>query len=234
MNSDDRNLPNINSDSEEVSFVGRSINCCVCVVDMVGSTRIAASMVSNHQKIGQSYSIFINTMAILVKNYGARIVKNAGDALIFYFPDTSDSGNESAFKNAFECFTTMTLAHDTINAKLSSENLPSISYRISADYGRVEVATSTSSKTEDLFGATVNICSKINSMAEPKGIVIGGDLFQIIKSFYFANEYHFKELHEGYSVGLSRVYPVYYALSINVPQRDIIESVNYLDLGKRP
>jgi hypothetical protein len=36
----------------------------------------------------------------------------------------------------------MILARDIINAKLHSENLPSVSYRISADYGKVEVATS--------------------------------------------------------------------------------------------
>ena len=92
---------------------------------------------------------------------------------------------KTVFKDVFECFTTMILARDIINAKLHSNNLPSVSYRISADYGRVEVATSTSSKSEDLFGSTMNICAKINSMAEPNGIVIGGDLYQIIKSFSF-------------------------------------------------
>ena len=160
------------------------MNCCIGFVDMVNSTKITAE-ISDPQKIGQYYSIFINTMAILAKNYGAKIVKNAGDALIFYFPDTSDICNETAFKNVLECFTTMILARDIINAKLHSENLPSVSYRISADYGRVEVATSTSSKSEDLFGSTMNICAKINSMAEPNGIVIGGDLYQIMQNHFF-------------------------------------------------
>ena len=155
-------------------------------------------------------------MAILVKNYGAKIIKNAGDALIFYFPDSSDPSNEAAFKDTLECFTTMILAHDIINAKLHSENLPSVSYRISADYGKVEVATSTSSKGEDLFGSIMNICAKINSMAEPNGIVIGGDLYQIIKSFSFVNNgYEFRELRGGYSIGFDNKYPVYNALSKN-------------------
>src|ERR671918_441826 len=77
----------------------------------------------------------------------------------FSFLETSDSSSEAAFKDILECFTTMILARDIINAKLHSENLPSVSYRISADYGKVEVATSTSSKgREDLFGSTMNIC----------------------------------------------------------------------------
>jgi CheY-like chemotaxis protein len=180
---------------------------------MVNSTKITAN-ISNYQKIGQYYSIFINTMAVLTKNYGGKIVKNAGDALIFYFPQTSDPGNEQVFKDAFECFTTMILAHDIINSKLHSENLPSVSYRISADYGRVEVATSTSSKREDLFGSTMNVCAKINSMAQPYGIVIGRDLHQLVSSFSFSNEYEFGEV-RGYSVGFKSPYPVYAIVAKN-------------------
>ena len=201
--------------SEEVSFLDRSMNCCIGFIDMVNSTKATAE-ISNRQKIGQYYSIFINTMAVLAKNYGAKIIKNAGDALIFYFPDSSDPSNEAAFKDILECFSTMILARDIINTKLHSENLPSVSYRISADYGKVEVATSTSSKgREDLFGSTMNICAKINPMAEPNGIVIGGDLYQIIKSFSFVKGYEFRELRGGYSVGFDNVYPVYTALGKN-------------------
>lgn len=203
------------------------MNCCIGFVDMVNSTKVTAE-ISDRQKIGQYYSIFINTMAILVKNYNAKIIKNAGDALIFYFPKSSDSSNEPVFNGVFECFTTMILARDIINTKLHSENLPSVSYRISADYGKVEVATSTSSKGEDLFGSTMNICAKINSMAEPNGIVIGGDLYQIIKSFSFINRYKFRELQGGYSIGFSHKYPVYRILNKNKAFEIDINSINRL------
>src|ERR671917_287447 len=207
--------------SEEISFLDRSMNCCIGFVGMVDSTKATAEMVSDRRNIGQYYSIFINTMAILAKNYGAKIVKSAGDALIFYFPDSSDTANELAFKDILECFTTMILARDIINAKLHSENLPSVSYRISADYGRVEVATSTSSKGEDLFGSTMNVCAKINSMAEPNGIVIGGDLYRIIKSFSFINGYGFRELRGGYSIGFDHRYLVYHVSSKSTSEIDI-------------
>jgi two-component system, OmpR family, response regulator ChvI len=221
--------------SEEISFLDRSMDCCVGFVDMVNSTKITAEIYERH-KIGQYYSIFINTMAILAKNYGAKIVKNAGDALIFYFPETSDPSNEAAFKDILECFTTMILARDFINAKLHSENLPSVSYRISADYGRVEVATSTSSKVEDLFGSTMNMCAKINSMAEPNGIAIGGDLYQIVKSFSFIDQYYqFRELRGGYSIGFTHTYPIYRALGKNnngISEIDI-NSINDLFSSKK-
>src|SRR5919108_404487 len=161
--------------SEEICFLAHSQNYCVCFVDMVNSTKITAE-ISDRQKVRQYYSIFINTMAVLAKNYNAKIVKNAGDALIFYFPETSDPANELVFNRAFECFTTMILAHGIINAK-------------------------------------------INSMAEPNGIVIGGDLYQIIKSFSFIDEYQFREL-RGYSIGFDRRYPVYAALRKNTSEMD--------------
>jgi CheY-like chemotaxis protein/class 3 adenylate cyclase len=221
--------------AKEISFLDRSMNCCIGFVDMVDSTNVTAE-ISDRQKIGQYYSIFINTMAILVKNYGAKIVKNAGDALIFYFPETSDSSNEAAFNDILECFTTMILARDVINTKLHSENLPSVSYRISADYGRVEVATSTSSKGEDLFGSTMNICAKINSMAEPNGIVIGGDLYRVINSFSFVNNrYEFRELKGGYSISFDQRYSVYHALSKNNNNNTSgidIDSINQLFTSK--
>ena len=202
--------------SEEICFLPNSQNYCVCFVDMVDSTAITAK-ISDHQKIRQYYSIFINTMAIRVKNYGGKIVKNAGDALIFYFPDSSDPSHEAVFKDILECFTVMILARDIINAKLDAQDLPPVSYRISADYGKVEVATSTSSRTEDLFGSPMNICAKINSMAEPNGVVIGGDLYQIIKSSSFVNSaYRFSELRGGCSVGLDCRYPVYRVSSRNI------------------
>jgi two-component system, OmpR family, response regulator ChvI len=209
----------------EISFLDDSMNCCVCFVDLVNSTKVTAG-ISDPRKIGKYYSIFINTMAVLVKNYGAKIVKNAGDALIFYFPETWNANNETAFKNVLDCLTTMILARNIINAKLLSENLPSVSYRISADYGRVEVATSTSSKSKDLFGSTMNICAKINSMAEPNGIVIGGDLHHVMQSFPFSSEYTFREL-QGYSDGFNHKYPIYTPSNKRISQMDI-NSINEL------
>jgi len=225
VNSDyDANQSILDLASEEIRFLAPSLNCCVCFVDMVNSTKIVAN-ISTPQKIGQYYSIFINTMAILAKNYNAKVVKNAGDALILYFPKTSDSSNEIAFKNVMECFATMISSNNIINSKLHSENLPSVSYRISADYGKVEVATSTSSKSYDLFGSTMNICAKINSMADPYGIVIGGDLHQLVASFSFSNKYEFKEIRK-YPVGFGSSYPVYTVVANDKAGLESSSSVN--------
>jgi two-component system response regulator ChvI len=202
----------LNGLSEEISFSGQTQNFCVCFVDMVGSTKITAET-NNTEKVRKYYSIFINTMAVIARNFDAKIIKNTGDCLITYFPKTSDSTNKSAFKDVIECGLTMIEASPIINAKLKQEGLLSISYRISADYGAVEVAKSITSQNYDFFGSTVNLCAKINSKAPPNGMVIGGDLYQIVKKSY--DYYRFEEL-GGYSiVSFKHPYPIYSVISKN-------------------
>ena len=207
---------NNNDDIQEVSFSGHSQNYCVCFVDMVDSTKITAE-IDDAEKIRKYYSIFLNSMASIARNFGAKIIKNAGDCLIFYFPKTSNSANKSAFQEVIECGLTMMSAHNTINAKLYEEGLPLLNYRISADYGRVEVARSGASQSDDLFGSTVNLCAKINSKAPLNGMVIGGDLYQIVKkslSSTFNDDYQFKGIGQ-YSIGFKHSYPIYSVINQN-------------------
>jgi two-component system response regulator ChvI len=202
----------LNGLTEEISFSTQSQNFCVCFVDMVDSTKITAEA-TNKEKVRKYYLIFINTMATIARNFGAKVIKNTGDCLISYYPKTSDSTNKSAFKDVIECGLTMIEASPIINAKLKQEGLLSISYRISADYGAVEVAKSITSQNYDFFGSTVNLCAKINSKAPPNGMVIGGDLYQIVKKSY--DYYRFEEL-GGYSiVSFKHPYPIYSVISKN-------------------
>ncbi len=194
--------------AEEISFTGGSQNCCICFIDIVDSTKITQD-ITDAGKIGKYYSIFINTMAALARDFDATVIKNTGDSLIYYFPKTAIN-NMSAFKSVLECGLTMIAVNPIINAKLQKEEgLPNVSYRISADYGRVEIAKSLTSTSEDLFGHTVNLCAKINSKAEPNGMVIGNNLYQVIKTT-FDDDYHFNKIDE-YSI--DNQYSVYSIVS---------------------
>jgi two-component system, OmpR family, response regulator ChvI len=176
-------------EEQEISFSGKSQNYCVCFVSMVESKEITFE-IKDAGKIRRYYSIFINTMAAIARNFGAKIIKNTNTSLLYYFPKTSNSTNKSAFRDVVECGITMIAASDVINEKLREEELPPLYYRISADYGRVEVARSISSPdTEDLFGTTMNICAKINSMAAQNGMVIGSDLYYYYY-YYYCSAYH--------------------------------------------
>src|SRR5688572_8421695 len=80
-----------NIGTSEISFSGKVQNCCVCFIDMIGSTRISSEL--SPAQLSSYYEIFLNAIALIAKNFGARIVKNAGDALIFYFEEASDPAN---------------------------------------------------------------------------------------------------------------------------------------------
>ena len=76
------------------------------------------------------------------------------------------------------------------------------------DYGRTDVAQSLTTTSEDLFGPTMNICAKTNSIAMPNSMVIGGGLYKIVKRTFDKN-YYFSKV-GAYSIGdLNIQYPVY-------------------------
>jgi hypothetical protein len=99
-------------------------------------------------------------MAAIARNFGAKIIKNVGDCLILSYPKTSGPLDISAFNGVLECCITMIEARNTINQKMHEEEMPSISYRVSAEFGRVEVARSATSQNDDLFGPVMNMCSR--------------------------------------------------------------------------
>ena len=195
---------NWNVGTKEIFFSGEVQNYCVCFIDIIGSTKISSGLTPT--QLSRYYELFLNAIALIARNFGAKIVKNAGDALIFYFNDTSNPNDILKFKNVLDCGLTMGLASNTLNAKMLSEKLPPIQYRISADYGEVSVARSASSQSEDLFGSAMNICAKINSKAKPNGLVIGETLFNTVKGL---DEYVFVPSSERL-IGVKSEYGVYH------------------------
>ncbi len=183
-------------------------------------------------KIGKYYSIFVNTLATIAKNFNAKTIKITSDGMIFYFPETYDSSNKFAFKQVIECCLAMIASKVVIDKELYKEKLPSASYRISADYGRVLIARSTNSQYDDLFGPTMNICAKINSKAKPNGIVIGCSLYWMIKSFSFSPEdYEFEEAGE-YLLGSKQQYTIYSIVNGNKIKKnpsDLKKLISYMD-----
>ena len=97
----------------------------------------------------------------------------------------------------------MNAASSVISDKLIEEGLPPIKYRISSEYGKVEIARTKTSQDYDFFGSTINLCSRINKISAPDKILIGGDLFIVLKSLLaISNAYNFRPAGE-YSVGVN-------------------------------
>ena len=215
-------------DCDEVSFLDHSENYCVCYIDMVDSTKVI-SEINKSNKIAQFYSIFLNSISIIVHKFAGKIMKNTGDGMIYYFPETLDHNNKSAFRNVIECGLTMMGAFRFINSRMHEMDLPDVSYRISADYGRLSIAKSLTSQRYDLFGPTMNLCAKINSKAAPNSMVIGNDLYQMLKSVFSSSHsildnYYFKHVGEYAIDGLKNAYPVYSVIS-KYPNEDYYQVI---------
>jgi class 3 adenylate cyclase len=195
---------------DEISFLDRSQQYFVSFVDMINSTEIASRRLGP-DGMRKYYSLFINGIASLVREAGGKVLKNAGDCLIVYFPQSANTRDHSSLKRSLDCCLDICDAHGAMNTLARREGLPAIDYRVSADYGTVELAKSKTSSEYDLIGPTMNLCSKINNIAKSNSLVIGGDLHEIIMnctSIKPAHRYRFEQVGE-YSAGLKCAYPVY-------------------------
>ena len=186
-----------------VDFSGESNNYCVGFVDIANSTQISATL--KHEKMSKYYEIFLNSMANIVERFDGFVIKNIGDSLLYYFPESSKSSTRSGFLSCIECSLTMIDSRELINTKVKNEDLPPLNYRVSADYGKVTIIKSDNSSAIDIVGIPVNICSKINPSAPQNGAVIGSDLYQLVKDF---DDYNYNQIN-AYSVGLKQSYPIY-------------------------
>ena len=187
----------------QVNFSGNSQSYCVGMIDMINSTKITAALPQH--KISKYYEIFLNSMAIIVEKFGGFIIKNIGDSLLYYFPESSNLNRKFGFLSCLECSLKMIEEHKSINQKTYNENLPQLNYRVSADFGNVTIMKFANSSSIDIIGTPVNICKKINCSAPQNGVVVGGDLYQMVKNF---RDYKFKQICEC-SVGLKYTYPIY-------------------------
>ncbi len=197
----------------QITFVNFSNNYCVCIIDIIDSTNNTYDILES-KKIKQYYSVFLNTMTSIISRHGGKVIKNAGDNLLYYFPSTMNDSNYLDFQDVIECGLSMIDAKDQVDLLLNLNGLPPINYRISASYGKVELAIVANSHSGDIFGTPVNVCSKINHLASSNQMIIHRDLYQIMKEMPYFDDYVFEELDhkdsvKDYSENNRNVYTTY-------------------------
>jgi CheY-like chemotaxis protein/class 3 adenylate cyclase len=208
-----------NFSSKEIRFSGDSIKSCVGFIDLVDSTKNTITMESLDY-IRKYYSTFINSISKIVKSYSGKVIKNIGDCLLFYFPKTTDVNNIGVFIEAIECGFKILDERYSINQELLKQQLPPFNYRISLDYGVLDLALVGDYSQIDLFGTTINLCSKINSasLSVSNEIIIGDNFYRILKSFStMLNSYNFIN-HINYQISESNRYSLY-----NIKRKNTVE-----------
>ena len=182
-----------NKGNKSIKFTDDSIKCCVCFIEFQSHMNNLISLTDDNdssQHIKEYYSIVINSLSQIIKHNNGKIVKSLGDRLLCYFLNFSDIDNEKAFEQVIECGFEIQEKREEINTELSKNNISKSlaveSYKIAIDWGVVDLALSGDNYQTDIFGSTVNICSKINSslsLAHKNEIIIGNNFYRILKSF---------------------------------------------------
>ena len=162
-----------------LQFSDYSEKYCVCMVDIMNSTKITATLTD--EQTSEFYRIFLNSIALTVRNFGGIVVKNIGDALLFYFP-VLHSEKDLTIKKCLNCCLTLGETRKDILDQLHRHNLLSFDYRTSATFGVVRIARTSTSSVNDIFGATVNRCAKINRSAPANGLIIGEEFYENAKN----------------------------------------------------
>ena len=211
-----------NLSSKGIRFSGDSIKSCVGFIDLVDSTKNTITM-DTLEHIRKYYSKFINSTSEVVKSYSGKVIKNIGDCILFYFPKTTDFKDTEVFREIIDCGFKILDERYIVNQELSKEHLPPFNYRITVDYGVLDLALVGDYSQIDLFGTTINLCSKINSssLSVPNEIIIGDNFYIILKSFpTVINNYNFINNGE-YKITESNKYSTY-----NIKRKSILELDN--------
>jgi CheY-like chemotaxis protein len=175
-----------NKGNKSIKFTDDSLKCCVCFIEFqssIGNTTIA----DDSSNVREYYSTIINSLSQIIKRYNGKIVKSLGDRLLCYFLNFSDLDNEKAVEEVIECGLEILEKREDMNKELLNNNLPSVeNYKISLDYGVVDLALAGDNYQLDIFGSAVNLCSKINSspsLSAHNEIIIGNNFYRILKSY---------------------------------------------------
>jgi two-component system, OmpR family, response regulator ChvI len=182
-----------NKGNKSIKFTDDSLKCCVCFIEFQSSIN-NSTITDDSSNIREYYSTVINSLSQIIKRYNGQIVKSLGDRLLCYFLNFSDLNNEKAFEDVIECGLEILEKREDMNKELlMKNNLPSVeNYKISLDYGVVDLALAGDNYQLDIFGSAVNLCSKINSSSAHNEIIIGNNFYRILKSFpNILNNYNF-------------------------------------------
>lgn len=154
------------------------VNMVVLYVDLVGSTTMTLEMPG--EKIATIISSFAQEMASVIRQHHGYVLKFVGDAVIGYF-DAEENGL-LASDNAITCAKSMlTVIQKGINPILDQYDYPDLRVKIGIDFGQnfvVRYGADIEKSQVDLMGPAMNIAAKIQSMAKPNQILIGGDVYE--------------------------------------------------------
>ena len=166
-----------NSEEFLRDHVNSRVHIFVMYIDMVNSTNITLSL--PEEKIVKLITSFAQEMAYTVTQFGGYMLKFVGDAVLAYF--NAENALVYPADNIVNCAKSMIrVLNEAINPVLSTNGYPTIAAKIGIDSGENMIVRYGSDRTKshvDILGASMNMAAKIQNMAAPNQILIGGDVY---------------------------------------------------------
>ena len=159
------------------NHVNSRVHIFVMYVDLVGSTNLTLSLPV--EKIVTIVSSFAQEMAYTVTQFGGYMLKFVGDAVLAYF----NAENELIYPadNIINCAKSMLKVITVgINPILTISGYPPLAAKIGIDHGQniiVRYGSDIKKSHVDILGPSMNMASKIQNMAVPNQLLIGGDVY---------------------------------------------------------
>ncbi len=136
----------------------------VVAADMVGFSRLIEDDEINF--LSRQKNQLNTIIKPEIENYNGEIIKTTGDGFLAIFPSALDAVQSS-----------ISIQNGIYENELEKTNDKKIRYRIGIHVGDVVM------DDRDIFGNTVNIASRLESIADAGNICITNDVYQSIKSF---------------------------------------------------
>lgn len=118
--------------------------------DLVGFTRLSRRL--EEEELGELVETFESTCADLIAGQGGRLIKTLGDEILFVSEDP---------------VTAAEIALSLVEALTKDETIPAL--RVGMAFGTV------TSRMGDVFGTTVNLASRLTSIAQKDAVLIDGE-----------------------------------------------------------
>lgn len=150
-----------------------TLESAILFVDIVDSTSLALKLSS--EEMSALIRTFSQEMAILISKHNGFVLKFAGDAVIGYFPNTTNI--HLTCENALMCSKFMHKSISTVFEKVLHEfGLKPLQIRVGIEFGKDNLVFFGSDG--DLIGSNITTCSKIYPLARPCHTAIGHKLYE--------------------------------------------------------
>ncbi|HEV8404335.1 MAG TPA: adenylate/guanylate cyclase domain-containing protein [Nitrososphaera sp.] len=158
-------------------------------IDLVGSTRLSSTLPAD--RLAAIVQAFTQEMSVTITAYGGYVLKYVGDAILAFFLANQDKYLPCV--NAVNCARSMIkIVREGINPILNQYDYPEINVRVGIDLGECVVvqygwdAFNVDGKKlrrphYDILGYTINIATKMTTLAKPDQIVIGQMVYDVLE-----------------------------------------------------